>query len=214
MHLRSNLFLAIVLAALTPFGADAASCSGRAPRPSSRTRKLVPLHVSVVDKNGKLVTNLPQSAFKVYENNVEQPSRFSTAKTSRCRWGSSSITAAACAKNGRKWRPRRWSWLRRRTRRTRFSSSISTMWLIWMQPFTNNIKKLEQVLDKIDSRGGTAMRDAISMSIDYAKEKGKKEQKSPAGDYRRQRQHQQQNAGAVGAQGPAKRSADLLRSAC
>jgi VWFA-related protein len=43
--------------------------------------------------------------------------------------------------------------------------------------FTSNIKKLEQVLDKIDTRGGTAMRDAISMSIDYAKEKGKKSKK-------------------------------------
>ena len=44
-------------------------------------------------------------------------------------------------------------------------------------PFTNNIKKLEQVLDKIDTRGGTAMRDAISMSIDYAKESGKRSKK-------------------------------------
>jgi VWFA-related protein len=43
--------------------------------------------------------------------------------------------------------------------------------------FTNNIKKLEQVLDKIDTRGGTAMRDAISMSIDYAKGNGKKNKK-------------------------------------
>src|SRR5437016_1765588 len=34
--------------------------------------RLVPLYASVVDKNGKLVTNLPQSAFKVYENGIEQ----------------------------------------------------------------------------------------------------------------------------------------------
>jgi VWFA-related protein len=44
-------------------------------------------------------------------------------------------------------------------------------------PFTNDIKKLEQGLARIDSRGGTAMRDAISMSIDYMKETGKKEKK-------------------------------------
>ena len=31
------------------------------------------LHASVVDKSGNLVTTLPRSAFKVYENNVEQP---------------------------------------------------------------------------------------------------------------------------------------------
>ena len=34
---------------------------------------LVVLHASVFDKNGKLVTNVPQSAFKVFENGVEQP---------------------------------------------------------------------------------------------------------------------------------------------
>ena len=33
------------------------------------------------------------------------------------------------------------------------------------------------MLDKIDTRGGTAMRDAISMSIDYAKESGKRSKK-------------------------------------
>ena len=45
------------------------------------------------------------------------------------------------------------------------------------QPFTNDIKKLEEALDKIDASGGTAMRDAISMSIDYLKDKGKKDKK-------------------------------------
>src|SRR6266545_1017973 len=34
--------------------------------------RLVVLHATVVDKNGHLVTNLPQSAFQVYENNVQQ----------------------------------------------------------------------------------------------------------------------------------------------
>ena len=45
------------------------------------------------------------------------------------------------------------------------------------QPFTNDIKELERGLSKIDSRGGTAMRDAIRMSIDYLKENGKKDKK-------------------------------------
>src|SRR6266852_3785282 len=33
---------------------------------------LVTLHVSITDKNGKLVTDVPRSAFKVYENEVQQ----------------------------------------------------------------------------------------------------------------------------------------------
>jgi VWFA-related protein len=43
--------------------------------------------------------------------------------------------------------------------------------------FTNDIKKMEEGVARIDSRGGTAMREAISMSIDYLKEKGKNHKK-------------------------------------
>ena len=53
------------------------------------------------------------------------------------------------------------------------SSSTSMTKLIWTSPFTNDIKKMEEGVARIDSRGGTAMRDAISMSIDYLKKKGK-----------------------------------------
>jgi VWFA-related protein len=35
--------------------------------------RLVVLHASVVDKNGRLLTALPRNAFKVFENNIEQP---------------------------------------------------------------------------------------------------------------------------------------------
>src|SRR5882724_2925098 len=35
--------------------------------------RLVDLPVSVSDRSGKLITDLPQKAFKVYENGVEQP---------------------------------------------------------------------------------------------------------------------------------------------
>jgi Ca-activated chloride channel homolog len=34
---------------------------------------LVVLNASVVDKNGKLLTNIPQAAFQVFEDGVEQP---------------------------------------------------------------------------------------------------------------------------------------------
>ena len=37
--------------------------------------RLVVLHTTVVDRNGKLVTDLSQKAFKVYENNIEQEVR-------------------------------------------------------------------------------------------------------------------------------------------
>jgi VWFA-related protein len=42
---------------------------------------------------------------------------------------------------------------------------------------TSDPKKLEEGLSRIDAKGGTAMRDAMSLSIDYLKEKGKKAKK-------------------------------------
>jgi Ca-activated chloride channel family protein len=44
-------------------------------------------------------------------------------------------------------------------------------------PFTSDARRMEQGLARIDSRGGTAMRDAINMSIDYLKSNGKKDKK-------------------------------------
>ena len=44
-------------------------------------------------------------------------------------------------------------------------------------PFTNDIRKLEQGLARIDSRGGTAMRDAISKALDYERKDAKKDKK-------------------------------------
>src|ERR1700722_11255226 len=38
----------------------------------STDTRLVPLNVTVSDKAGKLITNLPQSAFQVFENGVSQ----------------------------------------------------------------------------------------------------------------------------------------------
>ena len=39
------------------------------------------------------------------------------------------------------------------------------------KPFTNDMRELEAALAKIDTRGGTAMRDAIEMSIQHLKER-------------------------------------------
>ena len=45
-------------------------------------------------------------------------------------------------------------------------------------PFTGDVKRMEQGLARIDSRGGTAMRDAVSMSLDYENKEAKKDKKA------------------------------------
>jgi len=138
---------------------------------------LVPLHVSVLDKNGKLVTNLPQSAFHVFEDKVEQPLKVFRREDVPVSMGilidnsgsmrdkHSKVAAAALAL-------------------VKASNPDDEVFIVTFndeamleQDFTNDIKKLEASLVRIDSHGGTAMRTAISASLDHLKMYGKKDKK-------------------------------------
>lgn len=143
---------------------------------SAETR-LVVLHASVADKHGHLVPNLTQSEFKVFENGVQQQLKVfrhedvpvsmglliddsGSMKEKRAR-----VEAAALAL-------------------VKASNPQDEVFIVNFNdeayldvPFTNNVSKMQQGLARIDARGGTAMRDAINMSIDYLKAKGKKDKK-------------------------------------
>lgn len=175
MHLRSNLFLAAVLAA-TALAQTPLPPQDEAPTFSLDT-KLVVLHASVLDKNNKLVTTLPQSAFKVYENNVEQPLKIFNREDVP-------VSMGIIIDNSGSMREKRPKVAAAALELIKASNPQDEVFIVDFNdvayldaPFTNNIKKLEQVLDRIDTKGGTAMRDAISMSIDYAKESGKRSKK-------------------------------------
>jgi Ca-activated chloride channel homolog len=175
MHLRSKIFLAIVTASLL-----AAQTPPPAPDQTANftlDTKLVALYVSVIDKNGKMVTNLQQSAFKVFEDNVEQPLKIFNREDVP-------VSMGIIIDNSGSMREKRPKVAAAALELVKESNPQDEVFIVDFNdvayldaPFTNNIKKLEQVLDKIDTRGGTAMRDAISMSIDYAKESGKKNKK-------------------------------------
>jgi VWFA-related protein len=143
---------------------------------STRTQ-LVDLHVSVIDKNGKLVTDLPEAAFKVFENGIEQP-----IKTFRRE--DVPVSMGIIIDNSGSMRDKRAKVAAASLALVKASNPQDEVFIVDFnddayldQPLTSDITKLESALDKIDSRGGTAMRDAISMSIDYVKDKGKKEKK-------------------------------------
>ena len=139
--------------------------------------RLVVLHASVVDKKGKLLTNLKQDDFKVFENGQPQLVKIfrredvpvslgiiiddsGSMMTKRAR-----VEAAALSL-------------------VRESNPQDEVFIVNFNddafldvPFTSDPKKLEQGLARIDSRGGTAMRDAINMSLDYVKQEAKKDKK-------------------------------------
>ena len=173
MHLRSNLFLLTLAAAMVPAQTPP---QDEAPTFTLDT-KLVVLHASVLDKNGKLVTNIPQSGFKVFENNVEQPLKIFNREDVP-------VSMGIIIDNSGSMREKRPKVAAAALELIKASNPQDEVFIVDFNdvayldaPFTNNLKKLEQVLDKIDTRGGTAMRDAISMSIDYAKTEGKKTKK-------------------------------------
>jgi len=143
---------------------------------SAETR-LVVLHASVADKKGHLVPNLQQKNFKVFENGVQQPIKLFKHEDVPVSMGlliddsgsmrdkRSRVEAAALAL-------------------IRASNHQDEVFVVNFNdeayldvPFTSDVKRMEQGLARIDSRGGTAMRDAINMSIDYLKSNGKKDKK-------------------------------------
>jgi len=130
---------------------------------------LVTLNVSVLDRNGKPVNNLPRSAFKVFEDNVEQPLKNFAREDVPVSMGILVDNSGSM-----------------REKRTRVSAAAIALVKasnpgdeefivdfnddIWFdQPFTSDITKLQAALQKINPRGGTAMRNAINQSIDYLK---------------------------------------------
>lgn len=139
--------------------------------------RLVLLHASVVDKNGKLVTNIPQSAFKIFEDGVEQPIRLFRREDVPVSMGiivdnSGSMTskrtrvAAAAMELVKQSNPDDEVFIVNFNDDTHFD-----------QRLTSDVKKLEAALARMEARGGTAMRDALSKSIDYVKKNGKQDKK-------------------------------------
>lgn len=143
---------------------------------SSETR-LVPLNITVTDKNGHLVTNLPQSAFQVYENNALQPIKLFKREDVP-------VSMGLIIDNSGSMREKRQAVESSALALVRDSNRMDEVFIVNFNDeayldadFTNDIKVMEQGLTKIDSRGGTAMRDAIRMSIDHLKQKAKRDKK-------------------------------------
>src|SRR4051794_12888769 len=139
--------------------------------------RLVVLHASVVDKGGKLLTDLPRSAFKVFENSIEQP-----IKTFRRE--DVPVSLGLIIDNSGSMRNKRKRVEAAALSAVKASNPRDEVTVINFNDepfqdveFTNDVKKMEEGLTKIDSRGGTAMRDAVSAAIDYVKQKGRHEKK-------------------------------------
>jgi VWFA-related protein len=139
--------------------------------------RLVVLPVSVLNKDGKLITDLQQKSFKVFENGVEQPIKV-------FRREDVPISLGIIIDNSGSMREKRQRVETASLDLVRASNPQDEVFIVNFNddpfldvPMTSDIKKMEEGIARIDSRGGTAMREAISGAIDYVKEKGHRQKK-------------------------------------
>lgn len=167
---------ALALFCLTPLLCaqnQPAQAAGSAEQPVALFRsgtELVDLPISVLDKNGKLIPDIPETAFKIYENNVEQPIQ-------SFRRDDAPVSIGIIIDNSGSMRDKRPKVAAAALALVRNSNPQDEEFIVDFnddayldQPFTNDIQKLEATLARIDSHGATSMREAVSVSIDYMNE--------------------------------------------
>lgn len=140
--------------------------------------ELVVLHATVLDSNGRLVTGLPKTAFRVYENGTEQELKIFRQEDAPVSIGlviddSGSMTdkrqkvaAAAMAL-------------------VEASHPDDEVFVIHFNEksyldtdFTHNRKQLEQGLQTFTTHGTTAMRDAVRLAIEHLDRKATEDKKA------------------------------------
>ena len=143
--------------------------------------RLVVCHTTVVDKTGHFVTDLPQSAFTVFENGAQQPIKSFHREDVP-------VSMGLIIDNSGSMRDKRAKVAAAALALVKASNKEDEVFVVNFndeafldlphgKDFTNNVDEMEEALTRIDSRGGTAMRDAIRMSIDHIKEKGHRDKK-------------------------------------
>ena len=177
MPLRSNQILAGLLVILAAIAVSAQSKNQDEQATFRADARLVVLHATVVNKSGRLLTNLTQKAFHVYENGAEQPIKKFLREDVP-------VSMGLIVDNSGSMRTKRQRVEASALALVKASNPQDEVFIVNFndeayldQPFTSDLKALERGLARIDSRSGTAMRDAIRMSIDYLKENAKKDKK-------------------------------------
>ncbi len=140
--------------------------------------RLVVLPVTVVDKNGHLITNLPKNAFQVFENGVQQEIKIFRREDVPVSLGLIVDNSGSMRDKREKVKDASLVLVKESNPQDEvFVVNFNDEAFLDTKDFTSDIKEMEEALSKIDSRGGTAMRDAVRMSIDHVKEKGKKDKR-------------------------------------
>jgi Ca-activated chloride channel homolog len=134
----------------------------------------VVLHATVVDSKGRLVTDLPKDAFTVYENG--QPRQIKSVVREDI-----PVALGILIDNSGSMRDKRAKVNEAALNLVKSSNPQDKVFLVNFneeffldQDFTGSVPKLRDALEKIDSRGGTAMYDAVDASAKYMEDNAKR----------------------------------------
>lgn len=127
----------------------------------------VVLHVTVVDKDRHMITNLGRDAFKVYENGKPQP-------VTSFRHEDIPVAMAIVVDNSGSMREKREKVAKAALNLVRASNPEDQVCVVNFsdeyyldQDFTSSIPKLKEALEKLETSGGTALFDALVAASDY-----------------------------------------------
>jgi Ca-activated chloride channel family protein len=139
--------------------------------------RLVEIHATVKDKAGVLLTNLPQSAFHIFENDAAQELKV-------FRREDAPVSLGLIIDSSGSMQPRRAQVAAAALTLVRASNKDDEVFIMTfndkpmlVQDFTHDIHQLETSLNKIESGGATAMRDALQIGIEHMKLYARNEKK-------------------------------------
>jgi len=137
----------------------------------------VVLHATVVDEKQRLITNLTKNAFQVFENGQPQP-------ITSFRQEDVPVAMGIVIDNSGSMREKREKVAKAAENLIAASNAQDQIFIVNFsdeyfldQDFTNDPKKLRGALEKLESRGGTALYDAIVASADHLKKNAKLQKK-------------------------------------
>lgn len=135
------------------------------------------VHATVLDKSHRSVTGLPEGDFSLFENGVPQRIEYFAREDAP-------VSVGILVDNSGSMRDKRPEVNQAALNFVRSSNAQDEVFIVNFNDeyyldaeFTDNIAKLQQGLEQIESRGGTALYDAIIASLDYLNQNAKNDKR-------------------------------------
>ncbi len=139
--------------------------------------RLVVLHTTVLDRDNRLITDLKEDSFQVYENDVRQ-------KLTLFRREDVPVSLGILVDNSGSMRDKRRQVNAAALDFVKASNPEDEVFIVNFNdeafldtPFTSDLPRLQDGLQRIDSRGGTALYDAVGMSLDYLEDEAERDKR-------------------------------------